>query len=148
MLLDEKTIASIVCISEEDGLDLLMNFPKSVNSSKFIDFLRELRDQQPDADLAIFMDRLNVHRSHRVQHVMDELGILRILNSSYSPNHNPIEGVIGVIKNELKRQRTHEIAHGNKPDLHQMLENIGANISKEVCVKFILKSNYILNQVQ
>ena len=44
-MLDDKNIASIVCISEEDGLDLLMNFPKSVNSSKFIEFLRELRAQ-------------------------------------------------------------------------------------------------------
>ena len=79
------------------------------------------------------MDRLNVHRSLRVTDVMAELGIVRILNSSYSPNHNPIEGVIGVIKNELKRQRTHQIAHGNKPDLYLMLENIVANISKEVC---------------
>ena len=42
-MLEDKNIASIVCISEEAGVDLIMNFPKSVNSSKFIDFLRELR---------------------------------------------------------------------------------------------------------
>ena len=134
-------IASILCISEEDGVNLLMNFPKSVNSTKFIEFLRELRSQQPEEKIAIFMDRLNVHRSYRVLDVCEELGIVRILNSSYSPNYNPIEGVIGIIKNELKRQRTNEIANGNKPDLHVMLESIAANVKKEVCVKFILKSN-------
>jgi hypothetical protein len=65
-MLDDKNIASIVCISDEAGLELLMNFPKSVNSTKFIEFLRELRAQQPDENIAIFMDRLNVHRSYRV----------------------------------------------------------------------------------
>ena len=42
-MIEEKNIASIVCISEEAGLDLLMNFEKSVNTPKFIEFLRELR---------------------------------------------------------------------------------------------------------
>ena len=74
------------------------------------------------------MDRLNVHRSYRVLDVCEELGILRIFNSSYSPNQNPIEGVIGLVKNEIKRQRTHQIALGNKPDLHVLLENISSQI--------------------
>ena len=102
-MMEDKMIASILCISEEDGVNLLMNFPKSVNSTKFIEFLRELRSQQPEELIAIFMDRLNVHRSYRVLDVCQELGIIRIFNSSYSPNYNPIEGVIGVIKNEIKR---------------------------------------------
>jgi transposase len=87
------------------------------------------------------MDRLNVHRSYRVLDVCEELGIIRIFNSSYSPNYNPIEGVIGVIKNEIKRQRTHAISNGNKPDLYPMLENIAANVQRNVCIKFINKSN-------
>ena len=87
------------------------------------------------------MDRLNVHRSYRVKDVCEELGIVRLFNSSYSPNFNPIEGVIGLIKNEVKRQRTHEIANERKPSLHVMLENIAANVEKEICVKFIVKSN-------
>ena len=101
--LNGRTIASIVAISSEAGMDLLMNFEKSINSTKFIEFLYELRAQQPDERLAIFLDRLNVHRSLRVKNVCDELGIARIFISSYSPNFNPIEGVIGVINNALKR---------------------------------------------
>ena len=87
------------------------------------------------------MDRLNVQRSYRVKDVCEELGIIRLFNSSYSPNFNPIEDVIGLIKNEVKRQRTHEIANERKPNLHVMLENIAANVEKEICVKFIVKSN-------
>ena len=49
------------------------------------------------------MDRLNVHRSYRVKDICEELGIIRIFNASYSPNFNPIEGVIGIVKNEMKR---------------------------------------------
>jgi hypothetical protein len=44
-MLDDKNIASIIAISEETGVEIIMNFPKSVNSSKFIEFLRELRAQ-------------------------------------------------------------------------------------------------------
>ena len=42
-LLNQKNVASIICISEDDGFSLIMNFPKSVNASKFIMFMRELR---------------------------------------------------------------------------------------------------------
>ena len=42
-LLNQKNVASIICISEDDGVSLIMNFPKSVNASKFIMFMRELR---------------------------------------------------------------------------------------------------------
>jgi transposase len=86
-----------------------------------------------------------VHRSHRVKDVCDELGIERIFNSSYSPNFNPIEGVIGIIKNELKRQRINTIARSQKPNLWTLLENIGGNFDRNVCVNFIVKSNYLLN---
>ena len=111
-----------------------MNFEKSVNVDKFIQFLQELRAQQPNERLVIFLDRLNVHRSLRVKECCDDLGIIRVFNSSYSPNYNPIEGVIGVIKNELKRQRIDMIARGRRPNLYVMLENVAANVERNVYV--------------
>ena len=60
-----------------------MNFPKSVNAIKFVEYLREWRQMHPDELLAIFVDRLNVHRSARVTEALAELGIERILNCSY-----------------------------------------------------------------
>ena len=62
---------------------MVMNFKKSVNIVKFIEFLEEIRLLHPDESLAIFMDRLSVHKSNRVQYKMAELGIVRILNASY-----------------------------------------------------------------
>ena len=35
--------------------------------------------------------------------------MLMILNASYSPNLNPIEGVIGIGKNMIKHQRWHNL---------------------------------------
>ena len=94
------------------------------------------------------MDRLSVHRSLRVKAVMDELGFKRILNASYCPNFNPIEGAIGICKNYIKRKRLNQILNEEKQDLNLIIEESVGHISQEVCVKFILKSNYLLNQFQ
>ena len=74
--------------------------------------------------------------------------MVRILNASYSPNFNPIEGVIGLIKNNIKRQRVNAIAQGHFIDLREAIENIGGNIEKEVCVSYINKSNLLLNSLK
>ena len=42
-----NTIATIACISEREGVELVMNFPRSVNIEKFIEFLRALRRKFP-----------------------------------------------------------------------------------------------------
>jgi hypothetical protein len=55
-LYHKATIASIVAISAEHGVELTMNFPKSVNIPKFIQFLKALRAKRPKSKLAIFMD--------------------------------------------------------------------------------------------
>ena len=93
-----KTIASIASISNQKGPELIMNFEKSVDRAKFIAFLKKLRQCNPFIPLALFLDRLAVHRSNEVQEAADKLKIILILNASYSPNFNPIEGVIGLVK--------------------------------------------------
>ena len=82
-----------------------MNFPKSINIEKFIAYMRELRQNYKNEKIAIFLDRLSVHRSIRVRDAANDLGLKIILNASYSPNFNPIEGAIGIIKNIIKTKR-------------------------------------------
>ena len=53
-----KAIASIISISEEAGIELIMNFEKSVNNDKFITYLVALRRKYPFYRLAVFLDRL------------------------------------------------------------------------------------------
>jgi hypothetical protein len=58
----KKTIASIAGISV-NGPELLMSFDKSVNSDKFILYLRALRKKYPHRKLVCFFDQLSVHTS-------------------------------------------------------------------------------------
>ena len=43
---------------------------------------------------------------------MEELRIKPIFNSSYSPNFNPVEGAIGVVKSGIKKKRLNNIMNG------------------------------------
>ena len=56
----------------------------------------------------------------------DELGMVRILNASYQPNYNPVEGTIGLLKNTIKRKRLNAIANGQQVDLVPLIENEAA----------------------
>ena len=94
----KKTIASVAAISYHKGAELICSFEKSVNRDKFITFLRKLRQANPFRKIALFMDRLVVHRSKDVQDEADKLKIKLILNSSYSPDYNPIESAISIAK--------------------------------------------------
>ena len=104
-LFHKKTGATIAAISREKGLELVCNFNRSVDQQKFVKFLKKLRAKDPFGKMALFLDRLSVHRTHAVREKAAELKIPLILNASYSPNFNPIEGVIGLAKKNIKRRR-------------------------------------------
>ena len=93
-------------------MGIICNYDKSVDKVKFISFLKKLRQVNPFRKLALFCDRLAVHRSKEVKDKANELGIFMILNASYSPNFNPIEGVIGIGKRMIKQQRWHNLQVG------------------------------------
>ena len=100
---------------------MLCNYDKSVDREKFKDFLKKLRQMNPFRKLAIFCDRLAVHRSKDVKDMAKKLGIIMILNASYSPNFNPIEGVIGLGKNKIKHQRWQNIQDDKWTDENEMI---------------------------
>lgn len=122
-----------------------MCFDKSVNSEKFIKYLRALRKKYPSQKLALFMDQLRVHWSKESTAAMRELDIEWILNASYSPDYNCVEGAIGVTKTLIKRERLRALAHNRKIDLEKVIKESFMSLSKEVCVNFVKKSNYLLN---
>ena len=62
----KSTIATIASISFQSGVELVMNFSRSVDAKKFIKYLVKLRNLHPDKKLVIYMDRLSVHRSRLV----------------------------------------------------------------------------------
>ena len=111
----------MAAISYDNGVDHVMNFPSSVDRQKFIQFLNKVARKNKDQKLALFMDRLNVHRSPVVQARMESLGMKCIFNASYSPDFNPIEGVFSVTKNYVKRERLKAIILRKKVKLERLI---------------------------
>ena len=135
-----KTIASVAAISSEKGAELILSFDKSINREKFISFLRKLRQCNPFVKLALFMDRLAVHRSNDVQEAADKYKILLIFNSSYSPDLNPIESAIGLAKLKIKRVRWNSLQNGEEIDLNEVIEKAFMDIERKKLQNFIKKS--------
>ena len=79
----QKTTAVIAGISLSRGVELLNMHHRSINIPKFLVFIEELRRTRWADDIALFVDRLSVHRSKVVAERLDELGIPLILNASY-----------------------------------------------------------------
>ena len=127
----------MAAISSKNGVDLVMNFDKSIDQTKFIKFLRTLRRKYPFDKMALFMDRLSVHRCRQVQSVMKELKLGWVLNASYSPDFNPIEGVFSIVKNHIKRKRLEAIVQGKRIHLEGLIKEAFERVSKESCVNLI-----------
>ena len=60
---EQYCIACIVCISLTKGVEIVDMHNKSVNIPKFASFLDKLRRLHFADDIALFLDRLSVHRS-------------------------------------------------------------------------------------
>ena len=66
-MLNEPTMALLMSISKENGVEPWKIFPKSVNSAKFCKYLDMVRERHPDRKICIFMDNLRVHTSKKVR---------------------------------------------------------------------------------
>ena len=121
-----------------------MNFLKSVNSEKYILYLKALRKKYPLEKIALFVDQLRVHWSKETKKAQALLDIVTIFNSAYSPNFNPCEGAISVCKRQIKKARLRALALNLDADVEQIIKDSAKKIEKQVCVNFINKSNQLL----
>ena len=103
--LNARPIAVLAAVSQEAGVDLVMTFKDSINISKFIIFIEELRRTYYYGDLCIYFDNLAVHRSLLVRQRLEDLSIGYVFCLPYSPDLNGIESVFSIFKNKLKRLR-------------------------------------------
>ena len=64
---------------------------RSFNQDSYIEFLRQLRSQQPEQRIVLFLDNLSVHKTKKVKELYEELELTPIFNAPYSPKYNGIE---------------------------------------------------------
>ena len=103
--LDEPTLALLAGISKEKGVEHCQVFEFSVNTERFIEYLDNLRQANPDVKIALFLDNLSAHRSDRAKTAMRERGFRWIFNVPYSPEYNPIEFVFSQVKHNFRKLR-------------------------------------------
>ena len=95
-------IAVVGAVSREDGINLIMTFPKSLNIKKFKVFLEQLRSKYPFSNMILMMDNLSLHKSKVSVARMDELGFRYCWTPPYSPETNGIEEVWSQSKRYIK----------------------------------------------
>ena len=76
-------IAVIAAISADKGVDLIMMFDKAVSRFEFVEFLYEIRKQNSDATINMFLDNLTAHKTNEVTVACEELAIKTIFNVPY-----------------------------------------------------------------
>ena len=124
----EPTLAVLAAISKEKGLEHFKIFEKSVNIAKFKGYLQELRSQNGDEKIALFLDNLSAHKSDKTKEEAARLGFRLIFNVPYSPEYNPIEFVFSKVKQKFRALRARKMAgviqDGHEAMVRQAVENV------------------------
>ena len=118
--MNEPTLALLLGISYEQGIEHLQIFKKSVDRPKFAEYLEGLRWKNNNKKLTLFMDNLSVHKSEVSKDKMAELKIDYIFNVPYSPDWNPIEFCFAKIKRKFRSLRGMKMC-GLKNESHEQL---------------------------
>lgn len=74
-LVNQPVYALIFAISEERGIEHYQIFEKSVNQTKFCDYLLNLRRSNQFEKIAVFLDNLTAHKTISVKEKLKQQGI-------------------------------------------------------------------------
>lgn len=82
----------------EKGLEHYHIFEDSIDSDKFITYLKGNIEKSDAKDITLFCDNLRVHHSKKVQDFLKQINMECIFNVPYSPQFNPIEIYWAMVK--------------------------------------------------
>ena len=115
----------IASMTDETGIGLVMIYEQAITAVDFSCYLKKLRSKSGTKPLALFMDRLAVHKSKEITPLWTKLNIKPVFNVSYSPEFNGIEAVFSKVKRHFNSQR-----------LNNLVNKIGFNADKEIEAAF------------
>ena len=119
----------IAAISKEHGVLMNECYDRSVNTDKFIMWLRQLKKRLHKSKVALLMDNLSVQRCQRSLLEMSELDFVAIFNTAYSPEHNPIEMVFSKVKHHFKAVKTNAIVNKTNVDTQELIRKSFATVT-------------------
>jgi len=106
-----KTIAFLGCVCQDRGIYYYELHDKSINTEKFLPFLRNLRAKFGPGRLALYQDNLRVHTTNLAKQLYEELDIEVQFAPIYSPTLNAIELTFSLLKNSVKRMRLNDMTN-------------------------------------
>jgi len=108
-------------MSEEKGIEHTKVYKKSVDHTKFTEYLDELSILNKHEPICIFLDNLKVHIMEEVMMKMNELQFEVIRNVPYAPDYNPAESCLSKIKNHHKRQKLNKLVNEEEIDVLSLI---------------------------
>ena len=127
--LNMTPIACCVAVSERHGLDLVKMWPKSVDTTKFHEYLDELKTKYPERKMCIYLDNLGIHRSKATKEVFEKHQMLFVFNPPYAPFGNPIEECFAVVKQDYKKAKLNRIVNGTDYTNEELVTNAFKKVS-------------------
>ena len=126
-----RTVALVAAISEDGGLEAYALHPRSISTAEFVAFVKQLSQRFGEAEFAMFMDNLQVHKTKEVLEACKEAKVNQIFNVPYSPDFNGIECYFSLVKAQYKKLMLQQILKGIRPDSYQLVRESLAHVEKE-----------------
>ena len=112
--MDMKCTAMIGAIALNKGCFYYETYDFSIDTTKYIKFIRNLHKKCNGEPYVLYMDNLKIHSTKKAKEVYEELGIRVLYSPVYSPNLNAIEHFHSPLKHYVKKQRLQDMVKGKK----------------------------------
>jgi transposase len=94
---------SLVCAIDSEGVKSSMSVEGAVDAKAFEAYVERFLVPKLKRGQIVVMDNLSVHKSKRVQRLIEEAGAQLLFLPPYSPDFNPIEEAFSKVKGILRK---------------------------------------------
>jgi transposase len=94
---------SLVCAIDSEGVKPSMSVEGPVDGKAFESYIEHFLVPKLRRGQIVVMDNLSVHKSKRVEALIEEVGSTLLFLPPYSPDMNPIEEAFSKVKNILRK---------------------------------------------
>lgn len=106
---------------DSTGLLACLLVPGAVNKSIFVGFINDLLESRDLRGRTIICDNVAFHKSREIVQGCETAGVFIQFTPPYSPEFNPVENFLSVVKDEL---RHHLLASGVPDTFSDFEENV------------------------
>jgi transposase len=94
---------SLICAIDAEGVKPSMSVEGSVDGKAFESYIEHFLAPELKPGQIVVMDNLSVHKSKRVERLIEDRGATLLFLPPYSPDLNPIEEAFSKVKSTLRK---------------------------------------------